>query len=1538
MKYLFVNIRDTTSILRDLTTPRVWVGNGLKMIETQLLTRLGPTGQHNTLAVTPSLNVRSDTQKLAARAVLNSPGSHNRQGSTSSSTAHETSDNDTMTKPQRQSSLSVPVIQERSEPPSPDNTMSPSGITRLLQQSPPFSGQRSLSKSNNSDERDHNQDGKTEYYTKTPSQMSETTGLLTVSDQQYSYASTLDSDQEADLESSSGHSNAKAGLSGARVWLKGAMSDLKETHITRKEIATKGTEVVSYIPAVILGLLLNILDALSYGMILFPLGTPIFSSLGPDGISMFYISCIVSQLVFSCGGSIFKGGIGSEMIEVVPFFHQMALSIMNDIGDEHPEAVIATTIVAFAISSIVTGLVFYLLGHYKLGSLIGYFPRHILVGCIGGVGYFLFVTGLEVSARLSGNLEYNMDTLKHLVATDTVLLWAIPLALAIFLEVFQRLLSHPLVVPVYFCAVPIIFYIVVAAVPSLSLATLRDSGWVFEAPEAGKAWYDFYTLYKFNLVNLGALARTIPAMLALTFFGILHVPINVPALGVSTGEDNVDVDQELKAHGISNALSGCLGSIQNYLVYTNSILFIRSGGDSRIAGIMLAAGTAGIMFIGPTLIGKIPVMVVGALIFLLGMDLLKEALIDTIGKVSLLEYLTIVVIVLTMGIFDFVIGIVVGIILACVFFVVTTSKRSAIRARYSGAVAKSTVRRPPVQQKYLREVGHQIHVYKLSGYLFFGSVSSIEKVVRAHVDDHIFQQQPIRFLILDLTLAHGMDFSAAEAFTRMQRQLATKGIIFVLCGVKPDGEIKKSLQSVGLSQDDEAFQLYVNLNSALEACENALLEAFYYSEELFSQSQVKASDTLDVPRDTLASLDLAHSPRAHLLHRAAADTITTHKTQLNPSARYKNFAPPLPLLLQVFQDLSSKREDFWHRLCPFFTREEIPSGRVLWKEGSEATCFYVLESGMIRASYDLETGQLVETIAPGTVAGELPFLSETPRTAELVTTMDSIVWKLDRKSFDKLKQMPGGLDIVRQRHRIESRVAEHKKKTKKNEKKDVTWKSKVKKDPGIPALFPYKGKLLAEMEERKRAEQELKLKQREEQRAASKAAKLANNPQHIDEQDDDDDEMDLEDDEEVQVGGNTIADFAASIASRAAKYHGEDADEEDMMDESEAGSEDGEEEWTGFDGEGSRSALKKETSRKMFDKDFKTVVENSDVILYVLDARDPEGTRSREVEKMVLNAARGEKRLILVLNKIDLVPKKVLNDWLTHLRLSFPTLPLRATSSIASHTFNHKNLTLQSTAAALLKSLKTYAQKRALKRSLTVGIIGFPNVGKSSVINALLSRTNHGKAGPCPTGAEAGVTRSIKELKLDGKVKLLDSPGIVFPSAHGKSKSDEQARLVLMNAIPSQQIVDPLPAANLILQRLSTNQVLFDKMINLYNLPAIMNPGGPDGATDFLIQVARKRGRLGKGGIPDLNSAARAVVTDWCDGRLHWYTNAPEAKEPANGLAGTAGGKGSQRSVPGAAGDKEIVSQWAAEFELGDLYSGAGPDEEEQEGEETMEQ
>jgi sulfate permease, SulP family len=145
----------------------------------------------------------------------------------------------------------------------------------------------------------------------------------------------------------------------------------------------------------------------------------------------------------------------------------------------------------------------------------------------------------------------------------------------------------------------------------------------------------------FKIVHWGAVADTIPAMFALTFFGVLHVPINVPALAFTVGEDNLDLDRELIAHGLSNALSGFVGSIQNYLVYTNSVLFMRTGGDGRLAGVMVAILTAGILFIGPVIIGFIPVMMVGTLIYVLGFELFLEAIWEPRRKLKLLEYLTV---------------------------------------------------------------------------------------------------------------------------------------------------------------------------------------------------------------------------------------------------------------------------------------------------------------------------------------------------------------------------------------------------------------------------------------------------------------------------------------------------------------------------------------------------------------------------------------------------------------------------------------------------------------------------------------------------------------------------------------------------------------------------------------------------------------------------------------------------------------------------------------------------------------------------------
>jgi len=118
------------------------------------------------------------------------------------------------------------------------------------------------------------------------------------------------------------------------------------------------------------------------------------------------------------------------------------------------------------------------------------------------------------------------------------------------------------------------------------------------------------------------------------------------------------------------------------------------------------------------------------------------------------------------------------------------------------------------------------------------------------------------------------------------------------------------------------------------------------------------------------------------------------------------------------------------------------------------------------------------------------------------------------------------------------------------------------------------------------------------------------------------------------------------------------------------------------------------------------VLDSSDVVCIVLDARDPEGTRCKHVEKHIRKNC-PTKHLVFVLNKVDLVPTRATKKWIVYLSKIAPTI---ATASKIKKPFGKQSL---------LRLIRQFDLFHKDKKTISIGFIGYPNVGKSSVINTM---------------------------------------------------------------------------------------------------------------------------------------------------------------------------------------------------------------------------
>ena len=136
---------------------------------------------------------------------------------------------------------------------------------------------------------------------------------------------------------------------------------------------------------------------------------------------------------------------------------------------------------------------------------------------------------------------------------------------------------------------------------------------------------------------------------------------------------------------------------------------------------------------------------------------------------------------------------------------------------FTGDAAMSAVRRPITHRDYIHQVAKQTIVLRLQGFLFFGTIAQVEDAIRSLLSPMSWINNPIRFLIIDLSLVGGLDMSAAEAFVRVQRLLASQNVTIVFCGFDHKSDVGQSLGNVGIFERDYV-ETFARFSDAME-CE-----------------------------------------------------------------------------------------------------------------------------------------------------------------------------------------------------------------------------------------------------------------------------------------------------------------------------------------------------------------------------------------------------------------------------------------------------------------------------------------------------------------------------------------------------------------------------------------------------------------------------------------------------------------------------------------------------------------------------------------------
>jgi SulP family sulfate permease len=686
------------------------------------------------------------------------------------------------------------------------------------------------------------------------------------------------------------------------------------------------------VPTLTFGLVLGALQvvlAISLAALIF--GGPLSAHL-EAGIGLGLLSAVVVSVVVAFRSSL-PSAIGTVQDSTAAVLALIAAGIAAQVPAPGEERFL-TVVVAIGLTTAAAGVFLVALGLLRLGNLIRFMPYPVVGGFLAGTGWLLAKGAIGVL----GGIPVSLSTLDDLVAGEAVKKWLPGMAFALILLMLVRRWQHFLLIPLALSAGLALFYVVAVAAGS-SVSELKAEGWLL-GPFPGTGFWEPWAVEGLERADWSAILDQTPNMATVVLVGAVALLLNTSGIELAVDRE-LDLNRELRASGGANVAAGLGGGMVGFPALSLTVLAHRSGAG-RLVGITAGLVCALVLALGGSFLSLFPRIVIGGLLLFLGFAFLVEWIYDAWSKLPRADYAVVVLILVVIGVFGFLPGVAVGLVVAVALFVIDYSRTEVVKHAFTGGSYRSRVDRNPRQLDVLRAHGDEVFILELQGFLFFGTANSLFERIRDRALG--VGESPLSFVVLDFRRVTGLDSSAVLAFIKVHRLAEGQGFTLLVTGLSD--RVRGQLERGGFSGAAlRGPNLFSDIDRAVQWCEDRLL-------------------------DREASLQEGRQPLRTLLRDG----------------------------LGLFVDID--------RLLPYLEKLELPAGHELIRQGELSSDVYFLESGRLTALLNRATGDRVRlrTMAPGTVVGEVTMYLGTVRSASVVTEEPSRLYRLTAEALEAMER------------------------------------------------------------------------------------------------------------------------------------------------------------------------------------------------------------------------------------------------------------------------------------------------------------------------------------------------------------------------------------------------------------------------------------------------------------------------------------------------------------------------------------------------------